>query len=405
MTKEPKPPAASKAILILSFDTPWPVDYGGIYDVIGRAHEFQRAGYAVDYVGVTLDTRRLKDYSIGHAEPRSPFRRVYILRGYLRPWSVLTTTPASASARNVDIPLELRNYLLSQTYAFVLVDHIKMVPFAGTISRALNMDYRLRMHNDEVEYYASVARRETRRLRAATLWLESLKYRFYQKKVLRRKLFSCVYYISPRDMQKFFGISEARQAVLPVVADFSLGRLRPVDDALGAIDFLYVANLELEENVQGLLCALQFLHSNGIQRHSLLVCGRCRSAERRTAIVKTFAFHEFCEIRFNVSPAELDAAYAKAKFFLNFAVSSGGIKTKLIDALARGIVVITNELGIQGSGLDAACIIASRSTAPVIQKALTNRTEYQKLKAQVTDALREYEEFVRSTYKNEFAIE
>jgi len=133
-----------------------------------------------------------------------------------------------------------------------------------------------------------------------------------------------------------------------------------------------------------------------------LVCGRCTETERQKVVVEDLAGFSFCEVKFNIPRPELYDLYRKAKFFLNFSTAMGGVKTKLIDALAQGLVVITNELGVRGSGLEEACIIASKTTIPLISSALVVEAEYEQLRAASTAALGRYAMHVRSIYESEF---
>ena len=160
--------------------------------------------------------------------------------------------------------------------------------------------------------------------------------------------------------------------------------------------------MELEENLEGVKSALEFLQANEVPVKTALVCGRCKGIARQNAVLKELGPFPFCDARFNVPQAELRSLYLQAKFFLNFSVGTGGVKTKLIDALAQGIVVITNELGARGSGLEGACVIASKATISVISAALTGEAEYERLRAVSIEALREYAKQTRLVYESEF---
>lgn len=391
-----------KSALVLSFDTPSPADYGGIYDVVSRANALREQGFVVDYVGVAVDKRRLSKWKVDADQPHEPFRRVYVLCGRSAARYLITLTPASAKRRNVPISVEIRDYLTTQKYSVVLVDHIKMVPFAQRILPELDGDIRLRMHNDEAQYYASLARNERNLVRAGALWLESVKYSRYQRKVLNHALFSRVYFISQEDQSRLSNGDNRLGCVLPVVANFRESLNNNASFSGRTIDCLYVGNLDLQENINGVKSALQYLQSNDVPVRTVQICGRCNSIKRQHQILAELKVFKFCDVKFNVSPIELNLLYQHAKFFLNFSMGFGGVKTKLIEALAQGLVVITNEFGVRGSGLEEACIIASKSTAKLISVALTVESKYEQLRKTSARELSSYESRVRAVYKMEF---
>lgn len=401
-----KNPVVGKSALVLAFDTPSPVDYGGIYDVVSRAKVLRGLGYGVDYVGVAVDSQRLTSWGT-NAPVRSddPFRHIYVLPGKGATRFLLALRPTSALRRKVPIPTELRAYLAAQRYDVILIDHIKMIPFAQQILSELDGDVRLRMHNDEAQYYASLAQRERNRLRAGALWLESVKYARYQRKVLRSKMLSRIYYISRQDEEQLSRSDARPGVVLPVVANAEDVANGDVQLAAREIDFIYVGNLDLEENLRGVKSALQFLVSNEIPVRIAVVCGRCKMGARQSEVINELMEFGFCNVKFNVSHVELAELYKRAKFFLNFSTGVGGVKTKLIDALARGLVVITNDLGVRGSGLEEACIVASAKSVPQISSALMIDAEYEQLRRASIAALRCYTAYVHSVYEEEFGVD
>lgn len=391
-----------RSALIIGFDTPAPVDYGGIYDVMSRAKNLRNLGFSIDYIGVTVDNGRFGKWQRDEGRTKEIFRKCVVLKGKKTFRSILSSIPASALIRRVDIPNDIRMHVRQANYSMVIVDHIKMVPFAMELLAGRCRDLRLRLHNDEAEYYSSVASREKNKLKAFIQRLESWKYRKFQQEVLRCSKFSRFYFISERDRTRMIDREDKRYRILPVAPEFERNSEWQNSPSVQDNSFLFVGNLELRENVLGLRAALSFLSTYRIQGNSVLVCGRCRDEATQLKIQKEVSDLVSCRFMFNASDEELRVAYRSARFFLNFSVSVGGVKTKLIDALSNDLVVITNLEGVQGSGLDDACLMASPKTASIISAALSSDAEYERIRTDLQQAVRSYVRMTQIAYKEEF---
>ena len=218
-------------------------------------------------------------------------------------------------------------------------------------------------------------------------------------------MLSRIYYISRQDEERLSRADVRPGVVLPVVANVEGVANGDKQLVEREIDFIYVGNLDLEENLKGAKSALQFLVSSGIPVRIALICGRCKAGARQAEVLKELQAFPFCNVKFNVAHRELAELYKRSKFFLNFSTGIGGVKTKLIDALAQGVVVITNELGVRGSGLEDACIVASATSVPQISVALTIDAEYEQLRRKSIAALSRYTAYVHSVYEHEFGAD
>lgn len=380
MTQHDAPP--SLEVLLVCFDTPFPVNYGGVYDVVARARYLQETGYQIDLLCCYRDPNRLREMRRQERESANPlFRSIFAIPEKLNLISLLRGAPLSVAIRDVLIPSAVARALRRASYRFVLVEHLKLFSLAMRLSPIVSSDFRLRMHNDEHDYYRSLGQKSRAGLRKIFLLSESILYRRYQKSALSSQLFSTVYFISTTEMQRLSAEVCGTFRHLPVYFRKSKSpkaRSQICSDSLArTIDFLYVGNLNLDDNVQAVVNAMRFLDSRLARPTQVVICGRCDSTDRQGRVFRTIAVTIPCEIKFNVTRESLDTYYSTSKCFLNFSTNSGGVKTKLIEALEHGLLVISDSNGLNGSGLDSCCLAADATGASQLERLITSPDFYE----------------------------
>jgi glycosyltransferase involved in cell wall biosynthesis len=391
-------------VLICAFDTPYPVDYGGVYDVHSRAVYLRASGYAVDVICLVRDEGRIAEFQRRmESEPGRPYARAFFVRYRPRYLRVLGRDPFAALVRDVELDDATGQALRVTRYDFVVVEHLKMARFARRL-RAVVSDapFYLRAHNDEYEFHQQLAASTRSVAKRLYLRLEALKYRDFQRAEFSGPLFSRVFFIGERDYAEYRQQVRGRAVLLPIFCDLptpvSVERRGGVRD----IDFLYVGNLDSGDNVQALMMALAFVKSLALTDVNVMVCGKFSQPAMEASFAGALKAVYPCEVCFNVDRSTLDAVYARAKCFLNFSANIGGVKTKLVEALSSGLLVVSNREGVLGSSLEQASLLASDLTSDRVRRLLSDDDAYEQQRSQFQAEFLNYARTTRMAYEREF---
>lgn len=158
----------TKAIHIVSFDNPYPPNYGGVIDVFFKIKALNELGYDIylHYFSKNdIDKNdELKKYvkEIYHYKKKPSIITFFTLL----PWSV-------ASRYNKKLA-----YNLNKTKAPILFEGLQTS--AVVFRDKLNNKILLRLHNLENNYYSGLYKSEKNLIKKTLFWLESKKYQKYQ---------------------------------------------------------------------------------------------------------------------------------------------------------------------------------------------------------------------------------
>lgn len=390
-------------ILVLMFDTPVPVDYGGVYDVMARLQVLKTMGYELQLLCTAREVDRL-EYLASHRTQLVPalFSNIHVLQSGCFFSAASSFLPFSVSIRKVSLPASLLNEISHHQYDFVLVEHLKMAGLAQSLKPFLRCDFYLRMHNDESQFYLNLSRETNNLVKKIFFLIEGLKYHYYQRAILRGDMFSRVFFISSKDFVKIGAHCDERAFLLPIA--FDLISAIEKRNLPKTIDFLYVGNLESDDNINALQLALEYLHIRGLQSACIMVCGRCRDVSRQQHIQKMVSSWPQLKLEFNVISERLASHYNTTKIFLNFSANSGGVKTKLVDAISHDLVILTNDAGVAGSGLDEFCIhVKEEDSAIKLRQLLESAEAYSEYLAARRARLNAFLAAVRQSYLSGFS--
>lgn len=137
-------------------------------------------------------------------------------------------------------------------------------------------------------------------------------------------------------------------------------------------DFLYVGNMDLDDNFLSIIKIREFLDRNDFTSYNLKIVGKCTSEKRKKDVSGIFSNIQNADFQFNVNSDELREVYKTSKFFLNFSSNASGVKTKLIEALSFGIPIISNREGAEGSNLEDVVLNDYEIDVQWLKKVLNN---------------------------------
>jgi len=356
----------SRHVLIVSLDIPFPDDYGGAKDTWQRIQLLARRGDTLSLVATYKDERRRAAFE---SSPESGvFRRSVLVRSSW--WrGVVSVYPYAVGSRTFSATRAGRVVRELDRSKFDVVE-IEGLQALGTFLRLQGrLYYRkalLRAQNRESAYYFNQARSESSILRRLLVRYEACRFYLFERYGgWKRKIDAGLFISSDEvDHPNFAGIK--RHMLVPPPAHMDQPPSLENDFARRDDTLLYVGNLRLADNRAAAVSAYRELRGL-LRQHDwrFTVCGRAADPD----ILRELRADPRVTCRFNVTAAELEELYARAKVFVGFSENGAGAKLKLLEAIQQGVPVLANDTAVAGSSL-ASAVLLYRCGDPVAERAL-----------------------------------
>jgi hypothetical protein len=320
-----------KHLHIVCLDVPYPVDYGGVFDLFQKVKGLHAAGVTI----------HLHCFEYGRGEQPALNEFCAEVRYYARceghkgfshklPYIVCSRSSSQLLDRLLqdDYPI-----LLEGVHCSYLLNDER---FAGR-------QILLRLHNVEYQYYRQLYHSERSLLKKLYYLHESNLLRSYENRIAGKVKILAV---SEKDREQYrteFGAGNIQ--TLPVFLPFEEVSTR---EGTGCF-CLYHGNLSVPENEQAVAWLLKNVFSE--LELPLIISGRKPSA-RLVRLIGQFPM--VCLIA-NPSQEELQDLIAKAQVNILPSFNCTGIKLKLLNALYNGRHCIVNHGMVDGTGLGPLC--------------------------------------------------
>jgi hypothetical protein len=326
-----------KHLHIVCLDVPYPVDYGGVFDLFHKIRFLHGAGVKI----------HLHCFEYGRGE--QPVLNEYCteVRYYTRKEGhkgFSHKLPYIVCSRSNGLLLE---DLLQDDYP-ILLEGIHCTYLLND-ERFSGRNIVLRLHNVEYQYYRQLYQAEKSLLKKLYYLHESNLLRQYEQRVAGRVKILAVAEKDVEQYRKEFGAEDI--GMLPVFLPYG-----EVKSKEGSGCFcLYHGNLSVAENEGAVAWLLKRVFS-GLDV-PLIVSGKNPSARLTRLIEKN---PHACLIP-NPSEEELQDLIAKAQVNILPSFHCTGVKLKLLNALFNGRHVIVNEDVVEATGLDGLCHVADNA--------------------------------------------
>ena len=322
---------STKHLHIISFDIPYPANYGGVIDVFYKIKALAESGIEI----------HLHCFEYGRTaskELEDICENVYYYKRKMSKQFLFSSIPFIARTRASE---DLMQNLLQDDYPILFEGLHCCYHLADS-----RLKYRLkivRSHNIEHDYYKNLAKVEK--------FFFKKKYFIAEAKKLEK--FEQVY----KKANIILAISQADSKTLNdkytntiCVAPFH--RNTNVDIIATAKGFcLYHGNLEVGENNEVALFLVNEIFSK--TTIPLIIAGRNPSRE----LSKVVSLCNNIELKANKSTEEIDELIKTAQINILPTFQATGIKLKLIAALYNGKYCIVNSPMVSNTGLETLCVI------------------------------------------------
>lgn len=323
---------------IVSFNVPWPANYGGVMDVFYRLRALSRAGLRI----------HLHCYTYGRPAAPELEPLCVEVRYYKRDMSPLRQFDRQPFIVSSRCNKELKDRLLQDRYPILLEGlHCCSLLEDDSLSDRIVM---VRAHNIEADYYSRLAHSEHNLLRKAYLALDAAKLRRYEPMLQRA---AAVFAISEADRQSLLrmGCRDVRLVTGGHPYD-------TVSSLMGRGDYaLYHGQLSVAENIH----AVEWLITNVFagSPHRLVVAGLNPTA----ALCRLIECHPNVSLVDSPDDATMQRLVAEAQVNILYTDQPTGMKLKLLHALFCGRHCLVNGAMVAGTGLEGLCQVADTAEA------------------------------------------
>ncbi len=323
-------------IHIISFDVPYPANYGGVIDVFFKIKSLKELG-----VRVILHCFQYNDKQTSE-ELEKICDKVYYYKRNTSFWAQLSLLPYTVYSRKNN---NLLKNLNKDNYP-VLFEGLMSCYYLNHKSLK-NRIKLVRECNIEHEYYFKLFQTVGHPVKKLFYLTESIKLKAFERNISKA---NHIYAISTSEQQQLhLRYPDSDISFVPCFHSNSGIKIQP-----GTSDYiLYHGNLSVAENEQAAL----YLAKEVFPELSLrcIIAGMKPSGKLQSVIRN----QKNISLIANPNEDEMNSLIANAHINILITHQTTGLKIKLLNALFSGRHIVVNNGILEGSGLDAVCHIAN----------------------------------------------
>ncbi|MCS6928353.1 MAG: glycosyltransferase [Saprospiraceae bacterium] len=325
---------------VVSFDIPWPANYGGAITVFHQLRALHEAGARIVLHCFQYGNRKQAEELNKYCETVYYYPRSRSL------WHQWSFEPFIVQTRKNKLLLQR----LVEEEAPILFEGLHT---AGWLAHPALRNRRkvLRMHNIEWQYYAQLGRSAASHWQRLYFWVESFRLKRAEARLLPHADSILAFSTAERD---YFARRYSAQAhYLPVFHPFE-----EVSSLLGkGVYALFHGKLSVPDNERAVIWLLEevFAYMPDVP---FTIAGMAPSKRLRSAIAR------FPNAVLIADPDQehMDALIQHAQVHVIPSFQSSGVKLKLLNALFRGRHCVANMHTLAGTYLHSLCYVAEQAT-------------------------------------------
>ena len=327
----------SRHLHIVCLNVPYPVDYGGVYDLFYKLPALQQLGIQI----------HLHCFDYGRGEQKELEKYCASVQYYKRLKKLSLSLPYIVSSRKNEV---LLSNLLKDDYPVLLEGVHCSYPLLD--KRFNNRRLFVRLHNVEFEYYRHLYKYTAHPLKKLYYFTESILLKQYECRIANKA--NAFWAVANTDVQLYQQHFKCKAITyLPLF-------LPPWQIACkeGSGTYcLYHGNLAVEENEKAAVWLLQHVFAK--LSMPFIIAGK--NPTKR--LIKLAALNKNVKIIANASQSEMEKLIADAHIHILPSFNATGIKIKLLNALYNGRHCVVNTAIAAGTNLESLCHIADSPEA------------------------------------------
>lgn len=328
-----------KHLHIISFNVPYPADYGGVIDVFYKLQALHARGIRIHL--------HCFDYGRGEQPELEKYcETVDYYPRFMGHKGISNTLPYIVSSRKNE---QLLENLLKDNYP-ILIEYVHC-SYLLLDKRFKHRQCFVRIHNVEFDYYRDLCRASSSPIKKMYYWMESRLLKTYEKKIVTRAVF---WGVTEKDVEVYRKQLGCKQIeYLPLhLPNWAVS----AGEGMGTYCF-YHGDLSVDANEKAATWLLEKVFSK--LKVPFVIAGKNPSEK----LQKLAHFYSHTCLVANPSEKEMQDMIAKAHIHILPAFTRTGIKLKLINALFHGRHCVVNEAMVSGTNLETACHIGTNANA------------------------------------------
>ena len=326
---------AEKHLHVVSFDVPFPANYGGIIDVFYRIKTLSESGVKIhlhcfEYSRNRIRPKELDDicFSVDYYQRKEKMLKM------------LSKLPYIVSSRKSGTLVE---NLLKDDYP-ILIEGLHCCMLL-TDSRLADRRKYVRMHNVEHDYYKSLAKVEKKWLKRLYLKMEVPRLEKYEK-----VLGNATGILAITDKDKEYFESKGYPNVLCMPSAVKYDMVKP-QNGRGTYA-LFHGQLSVAENYNAVI----YLAKNVFSKMSIKL--KVAGLNPPRFLEKMLQKYPNIELIKNPSELEMNNLVKNAQVNVLVTNPATGLKLKLLNSLYNGRYCLVNSTMVEGTNLEPLCIVA-----------------------------------------------
>lgn len=316
----------TKAINIISFDIPFPANYGGVIDVFYKIKQLHAKGVKI-YL-------HCFEYGRAHSkELEALCEKVYYYKRKTGIMNIFSLLPYNVKSRQSE---ELAQNLLSNNYPILF--EVLHTCYLMSDERFKDRFKIYRHSNIEHDYYYHLAQSEKKTFKRVYLKEEAKKLKNFESVINHANLILAV---NEDDVQYF-------KKNYPNVKSEFLPSFHPNDELsvlTGKGDYLlYNGNLSVSENYAAVIWLIDHVFSK--ITFKVIVAGFNPPAFLKEKIKK----HNNIELIANPAESKMNELISNAHIHVLYTEQATGLKLKLLNVLFKGRFIVCNDKMLEGTG-------------------------------------------------------
>lgn len=331
-------------IHIISFQSPYPANYGGAIDVYYKAKALKENNIYVILHCFEYNGRGMEEELYDIADEVYMYPRKTGLKSFIshKPYIVKSRTSSEL----------IRNLLKDNAPILFEGLHTTAILTSPELKDRLKI---VRTHNVETEYFKQLYFASKSLYKRLYYLTEHLKLKFYEP-ILKHA--DVIMAITEKD--KDFFARRHPQVKTELMPCFHNGLLPSMkeEETIGRGNYiLYNGNLSIEENIKAVMFLMEKVipFTNGAK---WIIAGR----EPHSDIINAAKMTDNVEVCPNPTSEEMDKLIREAASNVLITFQSTGIKLKLLGTLFKGGHCIANKKMLDSTGLSDLCILADTPT-------------------------------------------
>ncbi len=320
-----------KLIIIASF-FPYPAHFGGAFDVLERIKGIKSLGHDIDLICTCKESPEKENIEY----VKQFVNELIIVPRKNKISNLLLKKPLQVVSRK-----SLKTIALKGIYNFAILESESVGMILENESFNANQII-VRVHNNESDYFYQLAKSAKKISDKWYYYFESLKFKSYSEMIFQKA--DRLWFISNKEIDTNSALKN-KSIHLPTAINDEF-----VKQELSNANILFIGALFMPNNLEAIIWYLKNVHVllRNKKKYKLIVAGSTGDFESK---IYLDIFNNYSDVEVRLNQEDLTECYSESTIFINPMLHGAGVKLKSINAIRNGLLLISSDVGAEGTGL------------------------------------------------------